>query len=132
MSSLRNAIAANQLAASNPSVNVWVNASAGSGKTKVLIDRMLRLLLQKVSPKTIVCLTFTQAAALEMQQRLQFNLEKWVMLNDMDLTEDLKRLDPKLIISQALLVQARSLFNYVLDEPVQIQTIHSFCAENII
>jgi ATP-dependent helicase/nuclease subunit A len=126
MSSLRNAIAANQLAASNPNVNVWVNASAGSGKTKVLIDRMLRLLLQKVSPKTIVCLTFTQAAALEMQQRLQFNLEKWVMLNDMDLTEDLKRLDSTLIISQALLVQARSLFNYVLDEPVQIQTIHSF------
>lgn len=126
MSSLLNAIAANQLAASNPNVNVWVNASAGSGKTKVLIDRMLRLLLRKVHAKTIVCLTFTQAAALEMQQRLQSNLEKWVILDDLSLTEELKRLDPTLTISQALLLHARSLFNYVLDEPIQIQTIHSF------
>jgi len=64
----------NQLTASNPDTNVWVNASAGSGKTKVLIDRMLRLLLQKVRPKTIVCSTFTQAAALEMKHRTPVRL----------------------------------------------------------
>lgn len=126
MPSLIDAITDNQLAASNPDMNVWVNASAGSGKTKVLIDRMLRLLLRKVRPKTIVCLTFTQTAALEMKYRLQSHLEKWAILDDFSLAEDLKKLEPTLSINLNLLLHARSLFNYVLDEPVQIQTIHGF------
>lgn len=82
MRNVQDTIAANQLAASNPQSNVWVNASAGSGKTKVLIDRLLRLLLHGANPKAIVCITFTQAAALEMKLRLHHILEAWAVLSD--------------------------------------------------
>jgi ATP-dependent helicase/nuclease subunit A len=126
MLNIHDTIIANQLAASNPNVNVWVNASAGSGKTKVLIDRMLRLLLQNVSPSSIVCLTFTQAAVSEMQHRLQSYLEQWVLSSDDVLIQQIQLLDPTLNITSSLLLKARALFNQVLDEPVQIQTIHSF------
>jgi ATP-dependent helicase/nuclease subunit A len=126
MLNVHETIAANQLAASNPQANVWVNASAGSGKTKVLIDRLLRLLLQGANPKAIVCITFTQAAALEMKLRLQHILEEWAVLSNEDLRQRLMQLDPNLDVNSKLTEKARLLLNQVFDEPVQIQTIHSF------
>lgn len=126
MLNIHETIAVNQLAASNPQANVWVNASAGSGKTKVLIDRLLRLLLQGANPKAIVCITFTQAAALEMKLRLHHILEEWAVLSNEDLRQHLIQLDPSLDINPKLIETARLLLNRILDEPVQIQTIHSF------
>lgn len=131
MRNVQDTIAANQLAASNPQSNVWVNASAGSGKTKVLIDRLLRLLLHGANPKAIVCITFTQAAALEMKLRLHHILEAWAVLSDADLGQRLRQLDPDLFINAHLIEKARLLLNQVFDEPVHIQTIHSF-SQNIL
>lgn len=126
MHNIHETIAANQLAASNPQANVWVNASAGSGKTKVLIDRLLRLLLQGANPKAIVCITFTQAAALEMKLRLLHILEAWAVLSNDDLRQRLIQLDPSFDANPKLIEKARLLLNHIFDEPVQIQTIHSF------
>lgn len=126
MDSVIDAIAANQRTASDPASNVWVNASAGSGKTKVLIDRLLRLLLAGAKPQSIVCITFTQAAAIEMRHRLQSVLERWLTLPSLELTKQLQQLDPGLSIDESLLVKVRLLYNHVLDEPVNIETIHSF------
>ena len=69
-----------QLAASDPAVSAFVAASAGSGKTKLLTDRLLRLMLAGAKPERIQCLTFTKAAAAEMAVRLQRTLGRWVTL----------------------------------------------------
>ena len=73
---------AEQLQASDPAVSAFVGASAGSGKTKLLTDRLLRLMLTGAAPERIQCLTFTKAAAAEMAVRLQKTLGKWVTLDD--------------------------------------------------
>ena len=70
-----------QIAASDPSASVWVSASAGTGKTRVLTDRVLRLLLSGSAPDQILCLTFTRAAAAEMANRLHGDLSNWVVLD---------------------------------------------------
>lgn len=126
MSQIYQQVIQNQRLASDPSANVWVNASAGSGKTKVLVDRILRLLLNGTDPKTIVCITFTQAAAYEMYDRLLTHLESWSIASDHELKSKLDQLDPEFQLTPSFLFKARQLFNRVLDEPVQIQTIHSF------
>ncbi len=64
-----------QQTASNPAASVWVNASAGSGKTTVLTQRVTRLLLDGVAPERILCLTFTRAAAAEMAMRVMENAQ---------------------------------------------------------
>ncbi|MDP3936172.1 MAG: UvrD-helicase domain-containing protein, partial [Alphaproteobacteria bacterium] len=126
MLNVHDTIAANQLAASDPQANVWVNASAGSGKTKVLIDRLLRLLLQGANPKAIVCITFTQAAAFEMKQRLHHIVEQWAVLPYPELIQRLQSLTPDVEITASVVSKARVLLNQIFDEPIQIQTIHSF------
>ena len=73
---------AEQRQASDPAVSAFVAASAGSGKTKLLTDRMLRLMLSGAEPSRIQCLTFTKAAAAEMALRLQHRLGRWVTLDD--------------------------------------------------
>ncbi|WP_424966156.1 double-strand break repair helicase AddA [Dinoroseobacter sp. S375] len=120
-----------QMQAADPDYSVWLSANAGSGKTKVLTDRVARLLLEGVPPERILCLTYTKAAASEMQNRLFRTLGAWSMLEDgalrgklgalgllqQDLTEDLCR-------------TARTLFARAIETPggLKIQTIHSFCA----
>ena len=72
-----------QFLAADPKVSAWVAASAGTGKTKVLTDRILNLLLQGFVPERILCLTFTKAAAAEMANRLMNRLAQWVTLSDL-------------------------------------------------
>ena len=77
---------ANQTIAATPTASVWVSASAGSGKTKVLADRVLRLLLSGTDAGKILCLTFTRAAAAEMQNRIRRLLGEWAVMEDAALT----------------------------------------------
>ncbi len=120
--------------ASDPKLCVWVEASAGTGKTKVLSDRVLKLLLEGVKPSKILCLTYTKAAAVEMNNRIYERLSKWAVESDADLTKELCELyDDDLIVEKKknLIDVARTLFAFVLDAPVpiKIQTIHGFCEE---
>ena len=108
-------------------MSAFVGASAGSGKTKLLTDRLLRLMLDGAAPERIQCLTFTKAAAAEMAVRLQKTLGKWVTLDDAALARELRAL--QVAPSEPTLANARGLFARVLDLPggMRIGTIHAFC-----
>ncbi len=116
-----------QLRASDPAVSAFVSASAGSGKTKLLTDRLLRLMLAGADPGRIQCLTFTKAAAAEMALRLQRRLGEWVTRDDSALDDALRKLD--VTPDPRTRKRARALFAEVLDLPggVRIGTIHAFC-----
>lgn len=119
-----------QIAAAQPQVTTWLSANAGSGKTRVLTDRVARLLLNKVEPQNILCLTYTKAAATEMQNRLFSRLGEWAMRPDEALRADLANLGEGLDFSSERLALARQLFARAIETPggLRIQTIHSFCA----
>ena len=116
-----------QRIASDPAVSAFVAASAGSGKTKLLTDRLLRLMLAGCPPQKILCLTFTRAAAAEMALRLQQRLGQWVGMEDADLDAALAELG--LAPGAEARERARRLFAEVLDLPggMRISTIHAFC-----
>ncbi len=116
-----------QRRAADPMASAFVAASAGSGKTKLLTDRLLRLMLSGSAPQRIQCLTFTKAAAAEMSVRLQNTLGEWVTLSDVALDARLTNLD--IMPSDDLRTKARALFADVLDLPggMRIGTIHAFC-----
>ena len=124
-----------QREAANPQSSVWVQASAGTGKTKVLSDRVLQLLLHEVNPTRILCLTYTKAAAVEMNARISDKLSKWAVKDDASLEKNLGALLGEEIKSvqeqQKYKERARQLFAVLLDTPggLKIQTIHSFCEE---
>ncbi|HIM45779.1 MAG TPA: double-strand break repair helicase AddA, partial [Alphaproteobacteria bacterium] len=114
--------------AADPAASVWVSASAGTGKTKVLTDRVLRLLLNGTEPGRILCLTFTRAAAAEMAIRITGTLGEWTTAADeiLDMAlRDLLQRAPE----DAEFRRARMLFAQVLDTPggMKILTIHAFC-----
>ena len=117
-----------QRKATTPGHSAWVEANAGTGKTKVLTDRVTRLLLAGVRPERILCLTFTKAAAAEMRNRLASQLGRWAMADDAVLSEQVTRLinEPPQAEQKVL---ARRLFARVLDAPggINILTIHAFC-----
>ena len=117
-----------QRRASNPAVSAWVDASAGTGKTTVLTDRVLRLLLAGAAPERILCLTFTRAAAAEMSNRIVERLGHWAVMGDGDLDHTLADLTGDRPDS-ALRTRARQLFARIVDAPAgfRIQTIHAFC-----
>ncbi|GEO82585.1 double-strand break repair helicase AddA [Pararhodospirillum oryzae] len=122
-----------QRRAADPRASAWVAASAGTGKTKVLTDRVLRLLLDGAMPQRLLCLTFTKAAAAEMANRIAGVLAGWSVMPDDALDGALETLlgaplDPG-PEGAALRRRARQLFARVLDAPggPRIQTIHSFC-----
>ncbi len=117
----------------DPTHSVWVSASAGSGKTTLLTERVLRLLLQnridnRPRLPNILCLTYTKAAAAEMQNRIHAQLGLWVTLLETDLQDKLdKTFDIK--TSPSILKKARRLFAMVLERPdsIRIMTMHAFC-----
>src|SRR5439155_17123683 len=80
--------AAIQRQALGPEASVWVSASAGTGKTKVLTDRLLALMLGGTHPGRILCLTFTRAAAAEMANRINDRLAAWTTLPPGRLAEE--------------------------------------------
>lgn len=128
-----------QTRAADPQRSTWVSANAGSGKTRVLTNRAARLLYQGVPPNKIVCLTYTQAAAQEMQNRLFAMLGEWAMADDDDLRVILSTLQGEdtglddqaaTAVTPKAIARARRLFAQALETPggLQIQTIHAFCA----
>ncbi|WP_299501478.1 double-strand break repair helicase AddA [uncultured Roseobacter sp.] len=125
-----------QVRAARPDASTWLAANAGSGKTRVLTDRVARLLLggaqpqQRVQPQHILCLTYTKAAASEMQNRLFKRLGAWAMLEDAALHASLRTLGVEGQIGPERLRDARTLFARAIETPggLKIQTIHSFCA----
>ena len=127
---IRNAATQRQVDAADPQTSTWLSANAGSGKTRVLTDRVARLLLEDVSPQNILCLTYTKAAAAEMQNRLFQRLGRWAMMSDDNLRKELVGLGASRQIDTAQLGQARTLFARAIETPggLKIQTIHSFCA----
>jgi ATP-dependent helicase/nuclease subunit A len=126
----RDAATQRQVDAADPRTSTWLSANAGSGKTRVLTDRVARLLLEEVSPQNILCLTYTKAAAAEMQNRLFQRLGAWAMMSDDVLGAELETLGVDRQIDTAQLKQARTLFARAIETPggLKIQTIHSFCA----
>ena len=118
-----------QAQASQPARSTWLAANAGSGKTRVLTNRVARLLLSGARPEQILCLTYTKAAAAEMQNRLFGTLGQWAMLPDTALHQNLRELGETALTPKQLR-RARTLFACAIEAPggLQIQTIHAFCA----
>jgi ATP-dependent helicase/nuclease subunit A len=126
----RNDATQKQVVAARPETSTWLAANAGSGKTRVLTDRVARLLLNGCRPEHILCLTYTKAAASEMQNRLFKRLGAWAMLEDTKLATALSDLGAEDAIAPERLAHARTLFARAIEAPggLKIQTIHSFCA----
>ena len=119
-----------QIEAADPLKSTWLAANAGSGKTRVLTDRVARLLLDGVPPENILCLTYTKAAAGEMQNRLFAQLGTWAMKPDADLAAELAGKGVAGPLTPDRLDAARRLFAQAIETPggLKIQTIHAFCA----
>src|SRR5499433_2912911 len=117
-----------QIAASDPAVSAWVAANAGSGKTHVLAQRVIRLLLDGVDPGKILCITFTKAAAANMANRVFDELRRWTALDDVELDAAIKRIS-NIHPEATRLTLARRLFAMALETPggLKVQTIHAFC-----
>ncbi|XVN42115.1 MAG: UvrD-helicase domain-containing protein [Candidatus Rickettsia vulgarisii] len=117
-----------QQQASDPNYSVWVSASAGTGKTKILTDRVLRLLINNVPFEKILCLTFTNAAALEMQSRIRSKLEYFALIDTSKLVAELKSLLSK-EPSNDKIQSAKTLYQKLLNSTygISIYTIHAFC-----
>src|SRR3989475_10422723 len=117
-----------QVEASDPAVSAWVAANAGSGKTHVLAQRVIRLLLAGVDPAKILCITFTKAAAANMANRVFDELRRWTALDDVKLDAAIKQIS-NLQPDAARRTLARRLCAMALATPggLKVQTIHAFC-----
>ena len=115
--------------ACEPRHNVTVTASAGTGKTYLLVSRLLRLLLEGASPAGLLAISFTRKAAAEMQNRLYQRLHDWMWLNDKQLAADLQGIE--VTVTPEVLSQARGLYETVMTatQPVRITTFHAFCQD---
>src|SRR5437763_14690642 len=88
--SIPDEVRARQARASDPTASAFVSANAGSGKTHVLVQRVIRLLLSGVPPEKILCITFTNAAAANMAERVFTTLVHWVTLDDAALDDAIR------------------------------------------
>src|ERR1700742_189130 len=126
--SIPDAVREKQASASNPALSSFVSANAGSGKTHVLVQRVIRLLLSGVPPEKILCITFTKAAAANMAERVFSTLGHWVTLDDDALNAAIREAGiphP----DRKLRREARKLFACALETPggLKVQTIHALC-----
>ncbi|HHB82411.1 MAG TPA: double-strand break repair helicase AddA [Devosia sp.] len=121
-------IVSRQKNAGDPAKSIWVSANAGSGKTHILTERVLRLLLSGVSPEDILCLTYTKAAAAEMKSRVAERLGEWALLDDEILSRRVHEISQKRP-DRRMIAHARTLFARALETPggLKINTIHAFC-----
>ena len=121
-------IRAAQAEASDPGLTVWVSANAGSGKTHVLAQRVVRLLLGRVPPSRVLCLTYTKAAAANMSARIFRTLSSWTTLDDAALALAISATGAPAPHANDLAF-ARKLFARTIETPggLKIQTIHAFC-----
>ena len=121
-------VTARQHEAADPAVSAWVSANAGSGKTYVLAQRVIRLLLDGTDPAKILCLTYTKAAAANMANRVFERLAGWTTLDDDALADEIRRTGVRRVDANRL-ARARKLFAKALDTPggLKVQTIHAFC-----
>lgn len=127
----------NQKIAANPNLSVWVSASAGTGKTTVLVNRLLRLFLSGINPSKILCLTYTKAGAMNMQNRIYAKTEQWAVMSDDDLKQELvelfkdsgENLHENTPEFTKIYARAKKLFSILVDSaiPLKIFTIHAFC-----
>ena len=119
--------------AANPQQNIWVQANAGTGKTSVLVQRLLRILFRSPQCATsgILCLTYTNAGAGEMRNRILSALRDWAMLNDDELRDLLDGVAINREITPTDILHARQIFFTYIDNPgiLKIKTIHGFCEE---
>ncbi|WP_027053831.1 double-strand break repair helicase AddA [Mesorhizobium erdmanii] len=117
-----------QARAADPRNSAWVSANAGSGKTHVLAQRVIRLLLNGTDPSKILCLTYTRAAAANMSNRVFSTLSDWTVLGDAELAEKIEALEGRRP-DRDTMRRARRLFAEALETPggLKIQTIHAFC-----
>ncbi len=124
------AVTERQTTASNPDHSAWVSANAGSGKTHVLAQRVVRLLLTGVEPARILCITFTKAAAANMANKVFADLRAWTLLDDAALDAAMKTVGVKKP-DAVLRARARQLFALALETPggLKVQTIHAFCTQ---
>src|SRR5580698_2378887 len=113
----------------DPDVSAWVAANAGSGKTHVLAQRVINLLLKGVEPEKILCITFTKAAAANMAKRVFDTLGKWTKLDDHALDKAIS--GSGIATNAATRTLARRLFARTLETPggLKVQTIHAFCTQ---
>jgi ATP-dependent helicase/nuclease subunit A len=116
-----------QLRASHPQSSAFVAANAGSGKTYVLVNRVIRLLLDGVAPEKILCITFTKAAAANMAQRVFETLGTWITLSDDELDAAIRNSGAQ--VTREVRTRARKLFACALETPggLKVQTIHALC-----
>lgn len=117
-----------QRRAADPRASAWVSANAGAGKTKVLTDRVVRLLLDGAPPSRVLCLTFTKAAAANMSIRVFQRLGRWVTLDEAALSEELAELMGQRPRRETLRL-ARRLFARAVETPggLKIETLHALC-----
>jgi ATP-dependent helicase/nuclease subunit A len=125
---ISDAAQAPQTAAADPEHSVFVSANAGSGKTHVLVQRVINLLMRGTDPAKILCITFTKAAAANMANRVFATLAEWATLDDAALDARLKVSTGK-PSDAAQRERARRLFATALETPggLKVQTIHAFC-----
>jgi ATP-dependent helicase/nuclease subunit A len=125
----RSKFTAAQGVAVEPDSNIWVTASAGTGKTHVLTARVLRLLFDGVAPESILCVTFTKAGAAEMAERIFSRLALFIRASDAQISDELNALGHRAPRDPEHIARARTLFARTLEAPggLRIQTIHGFC-----
>ncbi len=123
----------NQDIAANPAENVWVQANAGTGKTSVLVQRLLRILFRSdnLEKSGILCLTYTNAGAGEMRNRILRALRAWAVASDAELRDMLVGVAFNKEPTDSDIAHAREIFFYYIDNPdvLKIKTIHGFCEE---
>ena len=121
-----------QIAASDPDVSAWVAANAGSGKTHVLAQRVIRLLLSGVEPARILCITFTKAAAANMANRVFDRLAAWTALDDPALDDAMKKIGvgkiDAALRARARIVRARAGHAGRAESADHPRLLHAFAA----